>query len=92
MLLSESHLNDTAKEKEFHVPNYSSVCCNRINRSHGGVIIYLHNHLTYKILCKATDDMCSLLAIYVNELKLIILLAYRPPLTTTTVTNSTAPT
>ena len=67
------------KEKEFHVPNYSSVCCNRINRSHGGVIIYLHNHLTYKILCKATDDMCSLLAIYVNELKLIILLAYRPP-------------
>ncbi|MEL7079382.1 MAG: reverse transcriptase family protein [Cyanobacteria bacterium J06582_2] len=79
MLFTESHLNDSAKEKEFHIPNYSSICCNRKNRSHGGVIIYLHNHLSYKILCNASDEMCSLLSIYINELKLIIFLAYRPP-------------
>ena len=79
MLFTESHLNDTAKEKEFYIPNYSNICSNRQNRSHGGVIIYLHNHLTYKTLCNASDEMCSFLSIYVNELKLILMLAYRPP-------------
>ncbi|MEL7079429.1 MAG: reverse transcriptase family protein, partial [Cyanobacteria bacterium J06582_2] len=79
MALTESHLNETCKEKEYHIPNYSHITNNRQNRSHGGVLIYLHNNLTFKLLCNKSDDMCSFLAIFINELKLTLLLAYRPP-------------
>ena len=43
------------------------------------MIIYLHNHLTAKILTETSDEMCSFLAIYIHEIKLALLLAYRPP-------------
>ena len=79
LALTESHLNDTAKEREYHIEGYSHILCNRINRERGGVIIYLHNRLTFKLLSQNSDNMCSFLAIFINELQLAILLAYRPP-------------
>ncbi|MEL7079430.1 MAG: reverse transcriptase family protein [Cyanobacteria bacterium J06582_2] len=79
MALTESHLDESSKEKEYHIPNYTPIISNRKNRSHGGVIIYLHNNMTFRLLCCESDNMCSFLAIFINELKLALLLAYRPP-------------
>ena len=76
---TESHIDDTTKEKEYHIQGYTSIICNRTHRMGGGVIIYLRNNLSYKLLTKTSDRMCSFLAIYINELKLALLLAYRPP-------------
>ena len=77
--LTESHLDNTAKEAEYHIEGYSQITSNRINCQKGGVILYLKNNFTYKVIKIASDQMCSFLAIYVNELNLAIMLAYRPP-------------
>ena len=79
MAFTESHLNDSSKESEYYIPNYSHILSNRINRNRGGVIIYLHNHLSFKILSEASDNACSFLAILIIELNLALMIAYRPP-------------
>ena len=79
LAFTESHLNESSKEKEYHIPNYSHITSNRVGRNRGGVIIYLQNHLTFKLLASVSDNMCSFLAIHINEIKLVLLLAYRPP-------------
>ena len=79
LAFTESHLNNTSKEAEYHIPGYSHILCNREERSMGGVILYIKNDLTYKILTSKSDNMCSLLAIKINELDVTVFLAYRPP-------------
>ena len=79
LAFSESHLNDTSKECEYHIEGYSHIVCNRNNRERGGVIIYLHKKFTFSILSRSSDNICSFLAIFINELQLAVLLAYRPP-------------
>ena len=51
----------------------------RRNRKGGGVIIYINKDLTYKTLISESDEMCSIVAVYINELDLIVFMAYRPP-------------
>ena len=53
---------------------------NRINRDGGGVIVYVRNDLTYQTLISTSDEMCSIVSIYINELNLIVIMRYRPPL------------
>ena len=79
LAFTESHLNDSSKESEYHIPNYTPITCNRRSRAKGGVIVYLHNHLTYSLLSSSSDHMCSLLAIHIKEINLVLILAYRPP-------------
>ena len=50
MALTESHLDDTAKEAEYHIDGYSHIISNRLARPKGGVILYLRNNFTYKVL------------------------------------------
>ena len=45
----------------------------------GGVIIYIDNDATYKPLISISDEMCSIVAIYLEELNLIVFMVYRPP-------------
>ena len=79
LAFTETHLNDTCKESEFSIPSYSNFMSHRRNRTGGGVIIYLKNNLTGTVVCEDSDEMCSFLAVHINELNLVFLLAYRPP-------------
>ena len=79
LALTESHLNETSKAKEYHIEGYSNTLCNRRGRSGGGIILYLKESLSYKVIVNASDNMCSFLSIYIKELNLALLLAYRPP-------------
>ena len=79
MAFTESHLDDTSKEAEYHIEGYSHIVCNRIDREKGGVILYLRKDFTYKTLTSQSDDMCSFLALTINELNLTVMLTYRPP-------------
>ena len=72
-------MDDTAKDAEYHIEGYSRITSNRLNRQKGGVILYLKNNFTYKVIKTASDHMCSFLAVHVNELNLTIMLVYRPP-------------
>ena len=61
------------------IKGYSHETSNRINRDGGGVIVYIRNDLTYQMLISTSDEMCSMVAIHINELNLIVFMVYRPP-------------
>ena len=50
-----------------------------MTREGGGVIIYVNNKLTFETLISISDEVCSLLGIYINEINLIVFMVYRPP-------------
>ena len=50
-----------------------------MKRKGGGAIIYINNNLTYQTLILSSDEMCSLVGVYINELNLIVFVVYRPP-------------
>ena len=52
---------------------------NRINCQKGGVLLYIKNNFSFRVITETSDNMCSFLAVHVNELNLILMLAYRPP-------------
>ena len=69
MAFAETHLKEEIKEVEFEMEGYSHVTSHRKNRIGGGVIIYISNDLTYQTLASNSDEMCSMVAVYINELK-----------------------
>ena len=79
LAFAETHLNDDIKEAEFNINSNSQETSHRINREGGGVIIYINNDLTYKNLISASDEMCSIVAVYIYQINLIVFMAYRPP-------------
>ena len=79
LAFAESHLNAGIKDAEFEIEGYSHVRSHSIRRIGGGVIIYISNELTYQNIVTASDEMCSLVGIYINTLNMILFMAYRPP-------------
>ena len=79
LAFAETYLRDDIKEAEFTINGYSHETSNRRNREGGGVIIYISNELTYKTLISDSDEMCSIVAVYIHELNLIVFMIYRPP-------------
>ena len=66
---AETCLKNFIKETEIEIKGYSHETINRINRDGGGVIVYIRKDLTYQILISTSDEMCSMVAIHINELK-----------------------
>ena len=79
LAFAETWLNDSMKEAEYEIEGYSYVASHRKDREGGGVIIYINNDATFKPLISISDDMCSVVAIYFDELNLIMFMVYRPP-------------
>ena len=51
----------------------------RIKRDGGGVIIYIRKDVSYKILTTVSDEMCSMVAVHLEKLNVIVFMVYRPP-------------
>ena len=79
LAFAETWLNNNMKEAEYEIKGYSYVARHRKDRERGGVIIYIDNDATYKPLISISDEMCSIFAIYLDELNLIVFMVYRPP-------------
>ena len=79
LAFAETWLNDKMKEAEYEIEGYSYVASHRKDRKGGGVIIYIDNGATYKPLVSVSDGMCSLVAVHLEELNLIVFMVYRPP-------------
>ena len=84
--LSETWAKDyVVRNTEFHLPNYNVIHQQRTsNKQGGGVCIFIHNSLSYKLLnefCVSTENNESLsIEILNNKSKnKIINLTYRPP-------------
>ena len=72
-------MKEWVKDAEIEIEGYAHETSHRINRDGGGVIIYIRKDLTYQVLVSQSDEMCSMVAIHLNELNLIVFMAYRPP-------------
>ena len=68
MAFAETCLKKELKEVEFNIKGYSHVASHRKNRNGVGVIIYINDDLTYQPLVSISDEMCSMVAIHINEL------------------------
>ena len=79
LAFAETNLTDTIKDAEFDIKGYSHVTSHRKNREGGGVIMYINNDLAYKTLISDSDKMCSIVAVYIYQLNLIVFMVYRPP-------------
>ena len=81
LAFAETCLKDNMKEAEYEIDGYSYVASHRKDRGGGGVIIYIDEDASYKSLISISDEMCSIVAIYLEELNLIVFMVYRPPQT-----------
>ena len=79
LALAETWIKDGILESEYTIYGYEHVASHRKSRDGGGVIIYIREDITYNFLTAASDEMCSLVAVHLTKLNLIIFLAYRPP-------------
>ena len=79
LAFAETYLKEWVKDAEIEIEGYAHETSHRINRDGGGVIIYIRKDLTYQILISESDEMCSMVAVYLNELNLIVFMVYRPP-------------
>ena len=79
LALFETWIKDGTKEAEYAIDGYEHVTSHRKNREGGGVIIYIRDDITYNFLTSVSDEMCSMVAVHLTNLNLIIFLAYRPP-------------
>ena len=81
LAFAETWLNDKMKEAEYEIEGYSYVASHRKDRDGGGVIIYIDGDATYRPLVSVSDEVCSIVAVYLEELNLIVFMVYRPPQT-----------
>merc|ERR1712002_535844 len=72
-------LKESILEAEFSIDGYSYVASHRVNRCGGGVIIYITKDVSYKILTTVSDEMCSMVAVRLEKLNVIVFMVYRPP-------------
>merc|ERR1712237_254415 len=79
LAFAETWLNNRMKEAEYEIEGYTHVASHQKDRKGGGVIIYIENGAPYKPLISVSDKMCSIVAIHLEELNLIVFMVYRPP-------------
>jgi len=79
--LSEIWLNSNLDAQFYNLPNYSFECSLRENSRYGGVGIYIHNSLNYKIIncIKISGTESLYLSINYKNNNYIIVLIYRKP-------------
>merc|ERR1711888_460097 len=79
LAFAETWLKDKIKEAEYEIEGYSHVASHRKVREGGGVIIYIEDGATYRLLASVSDEMCSFVAVHLEEPNLIVFMVYRPP-------------
>lgn len=79
--MTESHLKDE-KDEELQIPDFNLYRCDRKDREHGGVIIYVNEGIEVTETSKFSNGTCELLTLKLSKLDYHIICLYRPPKTT----------
>ena len=77
--LTETHLNPEILDAEIQIDGYNLFRSDRLNRSHGGVCIYVRKDLAVKSELKDSNSFCDSLILHIPQLNLVITNMYRPP-------------
>ena len=82
--LLESHLKPDILNTEIEISHYNIFRADRSNRSHGGIINYVHETLNAEEIISYSNSTCELLIIHIQEKNCLICTVYRPPDTKST--------
>jgi hypothetical protein len=75
----ESWLKPHISDAQVNIPNYQIVRQDRMNRSRGGVILYVHNSLPTSNVRTFDDGTCEAVMCYIKSINTIVTSIYRPP-------------
>ena len=70
--LTETHLNPDILDVEIQIDGYNLFRSDRLNRSHGGVCIYVRKDLAVKSELKDSNSFCDSLILHIPQLNLVI--------------------
>lgn len=78
---SESHLIPDVKDEEIKVENKTVFREDRINRSHGGVVVYIRDDVvsSVDVLGSHSHGNSELLMVKIKKREQIVTIVYRPP-------------
>ena len=79
ILITESHLDNTVFDAEVNLANYNLLRSDRVDRSHGGVILYSYKDIIIDDSSTYSDKQCSAAMIYSKHQSIILITIYRPP-------------
>jgi exonuclease III len=77
--LSETWLKPHITNAQINIPNYQIVRQDRLTRTRGGVLLYVHNHLPTSNIETFEDGTCEAVICSVKSINTIIASVYRPP-------------
>ncbi|CAI9731129.1 fission process 1 [Octopus vulgaris] len=77
--ITESHLNENIRNSEITINRFNIFRCDRQGRSHGGVIMYIHDTYACIELVNESNAYCNLLCIKIIQLNTVVTIMYRPP-------------
>ena len=82
---TETHLNPSIKEAEITMKDYSVYRADRLNRTKGGVVVYLRKEAAAdaQLLASGSDGTVEYLMVYSKSYNMLIINVYRPPQTST---------
>jgi hypothetical protein len=84
LCLQETWLREESDMSLFHIPNYNYIAQGKYSSEHGGLLVYLHNTLSYqkyKLPIKPSIWECMIIKIFSdnNEKDIYLVNIYRPP-------------
>ena len=77
--VTETWLNSDILDQEINISGYDLFRCDRADRTHGGVALYVWDQYTSTIVNKFSNGVCEYLLVRVHQLNHYIAVVYRPP-------------
>ena len=77
--LTETHLSETIFDNELKIDSYNIVSSDRLNRSGGGICLYINSSVQCKTCVAYSNSVCELLIVKIHSPDIYIVLIYRPP-------------
>jgi len=77
--LTETWLKPYISDAQISIPNYDVFRADRIDRSHGGALLYIHTDLPVTNTSIFSDHHCSAVICTLNSIDTIVASIYRPP-------------
>ena len=77
--LTETWLKPFVSDAQISIPQYNVIRADRISRSHGGALLYIHTDLPATNISVFSDEYCSSVICTLNSIDTIVASIYRPP-------------
>ena len=72
-------LSETNSDNELNIGSYNIVRSDRLNRSGGGICIYISSSVQCKTCVAYSNSVCKFLIVKIHSPDIYIVLKYRPP-------------